>query len=170
MATNFNAVTVVGNVTRDPELRFISSGQAVASFTVAVNRSWKNRQNDEWQEQTSFIDVKCWAQMAENVAESLTKGTRVVVTGRMDQETWKTEAGDNRSKIVIVAEEVGPTLRFATASVTKTERREPDGSGGGGYAGGESRPSSDQPSGGSGGGSGSSGGGGGGYDPDEEPF
>ncbi len=167
---NANTVTVVGNVTRDPELRFTSSGQAVATFGLAVNRSWKNR-NDEWEESTSFFDVTCWAQMAENVAESVPKGARVVVTGRLDQRSWETQDGDKRSKVEIVADDVAPSLRWATAQITKNERREGGdgggysggGSGGGGGGGGSSRPAPNEPSGGSGGG-------GGGYDPDEEPF
>jgi len=165
---NGNTVTVVGNVTRDPELRFTSSGQAVASFGLAVNRRWQNR-NNEWEESTSFLDVTCWAQMAENVAESVPKGARIIVTGRLDQRSWETQDGDKRSKVEIVADEIGPSLRWATAQVVKNERRE--GGDGGGYSGGggggssSSRPAPNEPSGGS-----SSGGGGGGYDPDEEPF
>ena len=76
-----NTVTLVGNVTRDPELRFISSGQANCSFGLAVNRRWQNRQTQEWEEATSFFNIVCWREMAENVAESITKGARVVVTG-----------------------------------------------------------------------------------------
>jgi single-strand DNA-binding protein len=171
---NGNSVTVVGNVTRDPELRFTSSGQAVASFGLAVNRRWQNR-NNEWEESTSFFDVTCWAQMAENVAESVPKGARVVVTGRLDQRSWETQEGDKRSKVEIVADEIGPSLRWATAQVVKNERREGggDGGGGGNYGGGGgggSRPTSNEPSGGSGSSSGGGSGGGGGYDPDEEPF
>ena len=165
---NGNTVTVVGNVTRDPELRFTSSGQALASFGLAVNRRWQNR-NNEWEESTSFFDVTCWAQMAENVAESIPKGARVVVTGRLDQRSWETQEGDKRSKVEIIADEIGPSLRWATAQVVKNERREGDGGGGGNYGGGGggggggSRPASNPSSGGSSGG-------GGGYDPDEEPF
>ncbi|HEY8060391.1 MAG TPA: single-stranded DNA-binding protein [Acidimicrobiales bacterium] len=160
-----NTVTIVGNATREPELRFTASGQAVATFGVAVNRRWQNR-NNEWEESTSFFDVTCWAQLAENVAESVPKGGRVVVTGRLDQRSWETQEGDKRSKVEIVADDVAPSLRWATAQITKNERRE--GGDGGGYAGG---------SGGGGGGSSSrpapsapTGSGGGGYDPDEEPF
>ena len=173
---NGNTVTVVGNVTRDPELRFTSSGQAVASFGLAVNRRWQNR-NNEWEESTSFFDVTCWAQMAENVAESVPKGARIIVTGRLDQRSWETQEGDKRSKVEIVADEIGPSLRWATAQVVKNERREGGGDGGGygggggGGGGSSSRPASNEPSGGSGSGSsGGGGGGGGGYDPDEEPF
>ena len=153
-----NTVTIVGNATREPELRFTASGQAVASFGVAVNRRWQNR-NNEWEESTSFFDVTCWAQLAENVAESIPKGGRVVVTGRLDQRSWETQEGDKRSKVEIVADDVAPSLRWATAQVTKNERRE--GGEGGGFAagGGSPRPAANEPS-----------GGGGGYDPDEEPF
>ena len=94
-----NTVTIVGNATRDPELRFTPSGQAVATFGVAVNRRWQNRQTNEWEEATSFFDVTCWAQMAENVAESVQKGARVVVTGRLDQRSWETDNGEKRSKV-----------------------------------------------------------------------
>jgi single-strand DNA-binding protein len=133
-----NTVTIVGNVTRDPELRYTPSGQAVASFGLAVNRRWQNRQTQEWEEQVSFIDVKCWAQMAENVGESVTRGARVLVTGRLEQRSWETDNGDKRSKVEVVADEIGPSLRWATATVTKNERREGGGSGGGGgnYGGG----------------------------------
>jgi single-strand DNA-binding protein len=156
-----NTVTLVGNVTRDPELRFTPSGQAVATFGLAVNRRWQNRQNNEWEEQTSFFDVKCWAQMAENVGESLHRGARVVVSGRLEQRSWETEQGDKRSKVEVVADEIAPSLRWATVEITRNERREPGqgGSSGGGGGGGRPIPN-EAPSGG---------GGGGGYD-DEEPF
>jgi len=131
MASNSN-VTIVGNLTRDPELRFTPSGQATASFGVAVNRSWQNRQTQEWEEQTSFFDVVCWAQMAENAAQSLSRGARVVVTGRLEQRTWETQEGEKRNKVEIIADEVAPSIRWATVSITKNERRNPEG----GYAGG----------------------------------
>ncbi len=120
-----NSVTLVGNVTRDPELRFLNSGQANCSFGLAVNRRWQNRQTQEWEEQTSFINVVCWREMAENVAESIQKGTRVVVTGRLDQRSWETEAGEKRSVVEVTADEIGPSLRWATAQVTRNERRGP---------------------------------------------
>ena len=120
-----NSVTVVGNVTRDPELRFTASGQATASFGLAVNRVWNDRQTNERREAVSFFDVVCWREMAENASESLSKGARVVVTGRLEQRSWETPEGDKRSKIEIVADEVGPSLRWATAQVVKNERRAP---------------------------------------------
>ena len=120
-----NTVTLVGNVTRDPELRFIASGQANCSFGLAVNRRWQNRQTQEWEEATSFFNVVCWREMAENVAESVTKGARVVVSGRLEQRSWETDQGDKRSVVEVVADEIGPSLRWATAQVTRNERKTP---------------------------------------------
>jgi len=124
-----STVTLVGNVTRDPELRFTNNGQATASFGLAVNRRWQNRQTQEWEEQVSFFDIVCWREMAENVAESLTRGSRVVVTGRLEQRSWETQDGDKRSKVEVVADEIGPSLRWATAQVTKNERSGGSGAG-----------------------------------------
>ncbi len=146
---NGNSVTVVGNITDDPELRFTAGGQAMAKFTIAVNRRWQNRQTQEWQEETSFFDCTCWREQAENVAESLKKGARVLVTGRLQQRRWETPEGDKRSTIGIEVDEVGPSLRWATASVERNARRGDDSFGGGGGAGGEgagrSGPGWDQP-------------------------
>lgn len=140
-----NTVTLVGNLTRDPELRYTPSGQSVASFGMAVNRRWMNRQTQEWEEQTSFFDVKAWASLAENIAESLQRGTRVLVTGRLEQRSWETDNGERRSKVEVVATEVAPSLRWATAQVHKIER-----SGGGDFSGESSsssnRPASNEPS------------------------
>ena len=119
-----NTVTLVGNVTRDPEIRYTPSGQTVATFGLAVNRRWQNKTTHEWEEQVSFFDVKCWSQMAENVAESVPRGTRVIVTGRLEQRSWETEHGEKRSKVEIVADEIAPSLRWATAQVQKIERRD----------------------------------------------
>jgi single-strand DNA-binding protein len=167
-----NVITVIGNVTRDPEVRYTPNGQANANFGVAVNRRWQNRQTNEWEERVSFLNVVCWREMAENVAESVSKGTRVVVTGRLEQRSWETEQGEKRSVVEIVADDIGPSLRFATAKVEKIDRRSGGGGGdfgggggnsGGGGGGGGGRP---QPSGGQPAGSG-----GGGYDEfGEEPF
>lgn len=153
-----NTVTVTGNATREPELRFTPSGQAVANFGLAVNRRWQNRQTQEWEESVSFFDITAWAQLAENAAESVTKGTRVTITGRLDQRSWETQDGDKRSKVEIVADDVAISLKWATADVMKNER---PGGGGGGYApaggggggGGGARPNNPPP-----------------YNPDEEPF
>jgi single-strand DNA-binding protein len=143
-----STVTIVGNVTRDPEIRYTQGGQANASFGVAVNRRWQNRQTNEWEERTSFFNVVCWREMAENVAESIGKGTRVVVTGRLEQRSWETEQGEKRSVVEIVADEIAPSLRWATATVNKNDRRGGDGGGGGGGGGG--RAPSPAPSGGGG--------------------
>ncbi len=132
-----STVTVVGNLTRDPEIRYTAGGAAKASFGMAVSRRWQNRQSNEWEEQTSFFNVVCWREMAENVTESLGKGSRVVVTGRLEQRSWETENGEKRSVVEIVADEVGPSLRWATAQITRNERRGGgDFGGGGGGAGG----------------------------------
>jgi single-strand DNA-binding protein len=122
---NGNTVTLVGNITRDPELRFTPTGQATSTFGLAVNRRWQNRQTQEWEEATSFFDVVCWREMAENASESLTRGARVIVTGRLEQRSWETAEGERRSKVEVVADEIGPSLRWATATVTKNERRAP---------------------------------------------
>jgi single-strand DNA-binding protein len=134
-----NTVTIVGNLTREPELRFTPNGQATATFGVAVNRTWTDRASQERREQTSFFDVVCWGTLAENAATSLVKGTRVVVTGRLDQRTWETQEGDKRSKVEITAEEIAPSLKWATVHVTRNERRSPD------AANGEVQAPHDQP-------------------------
>jgi single-strand DNA-binding protein len=131
-----NNVTVVGNITRDPELRFTPNGQPRAQFGLAVNRRWQNRQTQEWEEATSFFDVTCWGDLGDNVSESLQKGSRVIVTGRLEQRSWETQEGEKRSKVEIIADEVGPSLRWATATVTRTERKGPGESAGGGQGGG----------------------------------
>lgn len=118
-----NTVTVIGNVTRDPELRFTPSGMAIATFGLAVNRMWTDRQTNERKEQVSFFDIKCWAQLGENVSASVAKGNRVIVSGRLEQQTWEQE-GQKRSKVEIVADEVGPSLRWATAQINRNERKD----------------------------------------------
>ena len=157
--SNGNSVSVCGNVTRDPELRFTASGQATATFGVAVNRRWQNRQSNEWEEAVSYFNVVCWRELAENAAESLHKGSRVMVIGRLEQRSWDDQAGAKKSVVEIVADEVGPSLRWASAQVTRNERRGEAGGGGSGGAGAFSRSSaaSEPPSGGD-------------YGYDEEPF
>lgn len=116
-----NSTTIVGNLTGDPELRFTNSGKAVASFSVAVNRRWTGADGSE-QEETSFFDVVAWDRLGENIAESLGKGDRVIVDGRLSQRSWETDAGEKRYKIEIQADEVAPSLRWATASVSRNEK------------------------------------------------
>jgi single-strand DNA-binding protein len=138
-----NSVTLVGNLTRDPELRYTPAGAATCQFGLAVNRRWQNRQTSEWEEATSFFNVVAWREMAENAGESLTKGSRVIVTGRLEQRSWETPDGDKRSVVEVVADEIGPSLRWATAQVVRNERRDAGGGGGfsGGGGGGGGRPS-----------------------------
>ncbi len=136
---NGNAVTVVGNITRDPEIRYTPNGQANATFGLAVNRRWQNRQTNEWEERTSFFNIVCWRELADNVSESLAKGARVIVTGRLEQRSWETDQGDKRSVVEIVADEVGPSLRWASAQITKNDRKGGGDFGGGGGGGGRER-------------------------------
>jgi len=137
-----NSITIIGNITRDPELRFTPSGQPVATFGMAVNRRWQNRQSQEWEEATSFFDIVCWGSLADNVSESLGRGARVIVNGRLEQRSWETQDGEKRSKVEVVADEVGPSLRWATARPEKTARRE--GAGGGSNQGGPRDGSANQ--------------------------
>jgi single-strand DNA-binding protein len=116
-------ITLIGNLTREPEIRYTREGQATTNLGVAVNRRWQDRNTKQWEESTSFFDVVCWRELAENAALSLVKGMRIVVTGRLEHRTWDTEEGDHRSKVEVVADDIGPSLRFATAEVQRTERR-----------------------------------------------
>jgi len=137
-----NSVTLIGNLVDDPELRFTPSGVAMARVRFAVNRRYQDR-NNEWQEETSFFGGTCWREMAENVAESLQKGTRVIVTGRLEQRSWETPEGDKRSVIEVRIDDIGPSVRWATASVTRTPRAgggDYGGGGGGGGGGGSNVP------------------------------
>jgi len=111
-----NAITVVGNVTRDPELKFLNSGQAALKLSIAVNRRWQNRQTQEWEERVSYFEVVGYGAMAENAANSLTKGARVIVSGRLEQRSWETENGDKRSIVEINADEIGPSLKWRRPS------------------------------------------------------
>jgi len=119
-----NTVTLSGNLTRDPEIRYTRDGNASASFGLAVNRRWQTRGSDDWEESTSFFDVVCWRDIAENVALSLVKGARVVVTGRLEQRTWENDEGERRSRVDLVADDVGASLKYATAEVTRADRRD----------------------------------------------
>jgi single-strand DNA-binding protein len=119
-----NTITIVGNVTRDPELKFLNSGQAALKLSVAVNRRWQNRQTQEWEERVSYFEVVGYGSLAENAANSLSKGSRVIVNGRLEQRSWETENRDKRSIVEINADEIGPSLKWATAAVTKTPRAE----------------------------------------------
>ncbi|MPZ52118.1 MAG: single-stranded DNA-binding protein [Acidimicrobiia bacterium] len=126
-----NNVTLIGNLVDDPELRFTPSGVALAKIRLAVNRRWRDS-NNEWQEDTSFFSGTIWRDQAESAAESLEKGARVIVSGRLEQRSWETEQGDRRSVVEIQVDEIGPSLRWATATVKRAERSSGDWSQGGG--------------------------------------
>jgi single-strand DNA-binding protein len=127
-------ITVVGNLTADPELRFTQSGAAVASFTVASTPRTFDRQSGEWKDgEALFLRCNVWRQVAENVAESLTRGSRVLVTGRLRQRSFETKEGEKRTVVELEVDEIGPSLRYATAKVNKVSRGD---GGGGGFGGG----------------------------------
>lgn len=127
-----NSVTLVGNLTDDPELRFTAQGAAVANFRMAVSKRIKDAQTNEWKDgDTSFFRVNVWRQLAENVAESLTRGNRVVVTGTLKMRSWETQEGEKRTVVEVEATDVGPSLKFATAKVEKTSRQASAGGSGG---------------------------------------
>jgi single-strand DNA-binding protein len=127
-------ITVIGNITGDPELRFTPSGAAVANFTVASTPRAFDRQSNEWKDgETLFMRCSVWRDAAENVAESLNRGTRVIVSGRLKSRSYETKEGEKRTVIEMEVDEVGPSLRYASAKVTKTQR----GNGGGGFGGGQ---------------------------------
>lgn len=174
-------LTIVGNITNDPELRFTPSGAAVASFTVASNSRYLDKTTNEWKDgEPVFMRCSVWRQYAENVAESLTRGTRVIVTGRLKQRSYDNRDGQKVTVMEMEVDDVGPALRNATAKVTKVAR---SGGGFGGDSGGFSGGGAPQQSGGDdpwagqsgggasqGGGGGAWGGGGGGASYDEPPF
>ena len=147
MAAGDTTITVVGNLTDDPELRFTPSGAAVAKFRVASTPRFMDKSTNEWKDgEPLFLACTVWRQAAENVAESLQRGSRIIVTGRLKQRTYETREGEKRTVIELEVDEIGPSLRYATAKVQKMSRS--SGGSGGGF--------------GSGGGGGSNGGGGGG--------
>ncbi|MGB6163748.1 MAG: single-stranded DNA-binding protein [Pseudonocardiaceae bacterium] len=161
-------ITVVGNLTADPELRFTASGAAVANFTVASTPRTFDRQSGEWKDgEALFLRCNIWRQAAENTAESLTRGMRVIVSGRLRQRSFETREGEKRTVMEMEVDEVGPSLRYATAKVNKAVRQ--------GGASGSFGPASDDPwssapqAGAPAGASVGSGNGAGGYD-DEPPF
>ena len=135
-------ITVIGNLTADPELRFTPSGAAVASFTVASTPRTFDRQSGEWKDgEALFLRCNIWRQSAENVAESLTRGARVIVSGRLKQRSFETREGEKRTVVELEVDEIGPSLRYATAKVNKVSR----GSGGGGYGSGSGSAPADDP-------------------------
>lgn len=144
-------ITVIGNLTADPELRFTPAGAAVANFTVASTPRVFDRNSNEWKDgEALFLRCNIWREAAENVAESLTRGSRVIVSGRLKQRSYETREGEKRTVVELEVDEVGPSLRYATAKVNKTSR----GSGGGGFGAGSGSGGNYASSGGSGGRSG----------------
>ena len=130
MAAGDTPITLVGNLTNDPELRFTPSGAAVAKFTVASTPRYMDRQTNEWKDgDTLFLQCQIWRQAAENVAETLTRGMRVIVSGKLKQRSYETKEGKKRTVFEVEVDEVGPSLRNATAKVTKTTKQ-----GGGGFS------------------------------------
>jgi single-strand DNA-binding protein len=155
-------ITVIGNLTADPELRFTPSGAAVANFTVASTPRMFDRQTNEWKDgEALFLRCNIWREAAENVAESLVRGSRVIVSGRLKQRSFETREGEKRTVVELEVDEIGPSLKYATAKVNKASR---GGGGGGGFGGG-----------GAGGGGGAAGGGNGGgssrpAEPKDDPW
>jgi len=136
-------ITVIGNLTADPELRFTPSGAAVANFTVASTPRMFDRQTNEWKDgEALFLRCNIWREAAENVAESLTRGSRVIVSGRLKQRSFETREGEKRTVVELEVDEIGPSLRYATAKVNKASR---SGGGGGGFGGGGGGGGSRQP-------------------------
>ena len=127
-------ITVIGNLTADPELRFTPSGAAVANFTVASTPRMFDRQTNEWKDgEALFLRCNIWREAAENVAESLTRGSRVIVSGRLKQRSFEPREGEKRTVVELEVDEIGPSLKYATAKVNKASR---SGGGGGGFGGG----------------------------------
>jgi single-strand DNA-binding protein len=155
-------ITIAGNLVDDPQLRYTPTGQAVANFRIASTPRWQDRQSGEWKDGDSlFLSCNVWRQAAENVAESLQRGMRVIVQGRLRQRSYETKEGEKRTVYEIEVDEVGPSLRNASAKVTKSSRS----TGGGGFGGGPSGGG-----GGGGGGGGQPGYGGGGGRPNDDPW
>jgi single-strand DNA-binding protein len=141
-------ITVIGNLTSDPELRFTPSGAAVANFTVASTPRTFDRQSNEWKDgEALFLRCNVWRQAAENVAESLTRGSRVIVSGRLKQRSFDTKEGEKRTVIELEVDEIGPSLKYATAKVNRTQRGSTSGGGfgssGSDAGGGNSAPADD---------------------------
>ena len=128
-----NSVTLVGNVTKDPELRYTTGGRGVASFGLAVNRRYQV--NGEWQEQVSFFNIVAWGDLGENAAASINKGNRVIVTGRLEQRSYDTKEGEKRNVTEVIADELGPSLRWAQVQIERISRDDAAARTGGGGGG-----------------------------------
>lgn len=159
-------ITVIGNLTADPELRFTPAGAAVANFTVASTPRVFDRNANEWKDgEALFLRCNIWREAAENVAESLTRGSRVIVSGRLKQRSFETREGEKRTVVELEVDEIGPSLRYATAKVNRTTRGGGGGGGGGGYSNSNANSGGGGSFGGSNGGGGRGGQSAGGDDP-----
>jgi len=131
-------VRLIGNVTRDPEFKVTQGGQNMVTFSVAINKRQKNQDTGAWENgEPEFHDVVCWRELAENVTESITKGMRVIVVGRLSKRSWEGEDGKKQYRVEVVADDVAPSLRWAVAEITKTQGQGGGGGYGGGYSGGQ---------------------------------
>jgi len=127
MAFGVNNITILGNITRDPELRFTPSGTAVVNFGLAVNRNVQNKNSGEWETEADFFNVTAWYKLAENCAESLSKGDRVLVSGRLSQDSWEDKEGQKRSAVKIIANVIAPSLEFASCKLERNPKTEDGG-------------------------------------------
>ncbi|MER6047554.1 single-stranded DNA-binding protein [Streptomyces sp. NPDC001793] len=131
MAMGETPITIIGNLTADPEVRFTPSGAALAKFTVASTPRTYDKESGQWKDGTAaFFRCAAWRQLAEHIADSLAKGSRVVLSGRIRQHNWQTPEGENRSMLAVEVDDIGPSLQFATATVQRTQRNTPTGANG----------------------------------------
>lgn len=131
-------VRLIGNVTRDPEFKVTQGGQNMVTFSVAINKRQKNQDTGQWENgEPEFHDVVCWRELAENVTETVVKGMRVIVVGRLSKRSWEGDDGKKQYRVEVVADDVAPSLRWAVAEVTKTQGQGGGGGYGGGYSGGQ---------------------------------
>ena len=140
-----NTITLVGSLGHDVSLKFLDNGKAVGNVSLAVSKRWRNRQTNEWEEETSWFDVVVYGKLAQNAQASCVKGTRVIVTGVLKKRSWETQDGDKRSVIEVIADEFGPALSFATASVTRNPREDNGQQSRGGRASVLHEPPAEQP-------------------------
>jgi len=125
MASNDATLTIIGNLTKDPEVRFANSGTAMVSFSVAVNKSRKDKTTGDWIKETSYFDCVLWGEQAENFANSFARGNRVIASGQLQQRKYEGQDGTEKTKLELIVDEIGATIKYATLAITKTER--PDG-------------------------------------------
>jgi single-strand DNA-binding protein len=122
-----NFTTITGKLVRNPFLKFTSSGQPIADFSIATRRRWRDSATQEWQESTTYVEVTAWGDLARNAAESLREGHRITVNGRLEQRGWETQGGEKRSQLEIAAHDIAASMRFATMVITKAEQQDDQG-------------------------------------------